>query len=356
MLSLLGPVTTPSLDRVLGAVSRSIFLTLKMAPRVVRRQLGTAYLFCRAADTIADTRLLPVAERLEHLQRFRAAFAEIAPAPGVLKGTCERIASRLAGSSAVAEEKELLGRLDACFALFLEFSAADQGLLRRLVTTLSRGMEMDLERFPPEESGEVRALEADEDLDLYCYHVAGCVGEFWTDLQLLHLPALAAWEPARMREKGVRFGKGLQLTNVLRDVDRDLSIGRCYLPRRRLEGLSSSAAALRSAPDRRAVKPLIRDLLYITLEHYRAGWEYTLAIPRRLPRLRLACAWPLLIGLRTLELLAAAEDPCAPGTVFKVRRPEVRALIGASALRVLSNRALGRLYRDLERPVETALS
>ena len=53
---MIGPVTSSSLDPVLKGVSRSIFLTLKVAPSPVRRQLGVGYLFCRAADTIADTR------------------------------------------------------------------------------------------------------------------------------------------------------------------------------------------------------------------------------------------------------------------------------------------------------------
>ena len=41
-------------------------------------------------------------------------------------------------------------------------------------------METDLARFPSGESGEVGALKDGGELDLYCYHVAGCVGEFAT--------------------------------------------------------------------------------------------------------------------------------------------------------------------------------
>ena len=358
-----GPVTTASLDRLLVAVSRSIFLTLKVAPRRVRRQLGTAYLFCRAADTIADTRLLPAAERLEHLSAFRAQFQRDEPKSEDL----ERIARRIGGPSPLPEERQLLERLGECFALHVAFAAPDRALICRLVTTLTRGMEMDLERFPAEGygeepagssaasggglNGEVVALRDDEELDRYCYHVAGCVGEFWTDLQLLHLPSLRHWNPEAMREKGVRFGKGLQMTNVLRDVDRDLTLGRCYLPLERLEALGRSAQEVRNAEERRFLRPLIDDLLHVTLEHYRAGWEYTLAIPRRLVSLRLACTWPLLIGLRTLALLAAAADPCAPGIVRKISRTEVRTLIRASVVRVISNRAMDRLYRGLEEAV-----
>jgi len=70
-----------------------------------------------------------------------------------------------------------------------------------------------------------------EALDRYIYLVAGCVGEFWTRITVAHTPALRGWDVAEMSACGVRFGKALQLTNVLRDCPRDLRIGRCYFPR-----------------------------------------------------------------------------------------------------------------------------
>src|SRR5207245_1465150 len=55
--------------------------------------------------------------------------------------------------------------------------------------------------------------------------------------------------------------------------------------------------------------PLYRRLIGLALEHYNVGWDYTLAIPRLEWRMRLACAWPLLIGLATLAKLAAHPNP-----------------------------------------------
>ena len=342
-----GPVTTGSLDPILRGVSRSIFLTLRVAPRAVRKQLGVAYLFCRAADTIADTRLLSRDSRLDHLQRFRAQFEAEAPR----KEELERIASEVGAPQAIPEEKALLLRLEECFAAHGGFDDHDRALVRKLVTTLTRGMEMDLLSFPPEESGEIKALEKEEDLDLYTYYVAGCVGEFWTELQVAHIPALSSWRVPRMRELGVRFGKGLQLTNILRDVDRDLSMGRCYFPRPRLEAACVSPEELKAGRGRERLKPVLDEYLELALDHYRAGWEYTLAIPRRVPRMRLACAWPLLIGLPTLALLARAPDPYAPGTFHRIPQKTVWWILWQSTLRVFSNRAMDRLYRRMEREV-----
>ena len=208
-------------------------------------------------------------------------------------------------------------------------------------------MVLDLTRFPPEESGELRALDTEDELDDYTYFVAGCVGEFWTDLHAAHLPALGSWDVDDFRRRGKRFGQGLQLTNILRDVRKDLEIGRCYFPQTALADVGLTTEDLRQHRQPRRVRELLERYLRLTLEHYRVGWSYTLAIPRRLPRLRLACAWPLLLGLRTLALLHASPDPYAPKSHHKISRSEVRGILRRSTLRVGSNRALNRLYREL---------
>jgi phytoene/squalene synthetase len=47
------------LRHVLKKVSRSFYLSLIILPGSVRQQVSLAYLFCRIADTIADTSLIP---------------------------------------------------------------------------------------------------------------------------------------------------------------------------------------------------------------------------------------------------------------------------------------------------------
>lgn len=62
-----------------------------------------------------------------------------------------------------------------------------------------------------------------QDLEAYCAAVAGTVGR-------CALPILGASD-ADSLERGERLGVALQLTNILRDVDRDRASGRSYLPR-----------------------------------------------------------------------------------------------------------------------------
>src|SRR5262245_39129827 len=284
---------TVLLQRVLPQVSRSFYLSLRVLPRSVRPAIGLAYLFCRAADTIADTAVLPRDLRHAYLERYRTAFTEDDPA------AMKDIHRHLSDHQSHPSVRELLVWLPDCFRLLAAQALEDRHRIRDLVLTLTQGMQMDLSVFPAESDGKVVALATREDLNRYTYFVAGCVGEFWTRTAVAHLPALRSWDVTGMAAKGVRFGKGLQLTNILRDLAQDLHIGRCYLPQVELATLSVQPEELLNPATLARVRPLVDELLDLTLSHYREGWSYTLAIPRREWRLRLACAWPLLIGVAT---------------------------------------------------------
>jgi farnesyl-diphosphate farnesyltransferase len=65
--------------------------------------------------------------------------------------------------------------------------------------------------------------------------------------------------------------------------------------------------------------------------HLRAGWRYTNTLPRGFVRLRLACAWPLLIGRDTLQLLRTGKV-LDPKNRLKVSRRKVRSIMRRSVL------------------------
>jgi farnesyl-diphosphate farnesyltransferase len=175
------------------------------------------------------------------------------------------------------------------------------------------------------------------------------VGEFWTDMHVAHRRSLARWDPEVMKQWGIRFGKGLQMTNILRDLARDLRLGRCYLP---LEDLTPRGIAPEHLLEPSAiakVRPILHELLGLTLDHYRVGWAYILAIPRREVRMRLACAWPLLIGFRTLDLVAKADNLLDPCVTVKASRASVYRILLSAGVLVLSNAGLRRYAHHLGR-------
>ena len=150
-----------------------------------------------------------------------------------------------------------------------------------------------------------------------------------------------------MSQKGIRFGKGLQLTNILRDIPRDLRNGRCYLPSDRLQKLGIKPEDLLHASTLPTLRPLLNEYLDRALAHLDVGWEYTMAIPRRLPRLRLACIWPIWIGLETLGKIRHHPELLNAGVTVKVPRDEIYKLMVRSTAMSLSDTALNRRYAKL---------
>ncbi len=329
------------LGAVLRGVSRSFYLSLGILPRGLREPIGLAYLLARAADTVADTRAVARRERLQLLQALRDACAGV---PVDLA----RVVSACAPSSTRAAERRLLERLPEALARLDRLPPADGTEVRAVLQTLTSGMIFDLERFPGEDAGHMAALQTRNELDEYTYLVAGCVGPFWTRLHVLHRRRLSGWDVAIRSAQAVRFGKALQLTNVLRDVPADLRQGRCYLPALELGALGLGPTDLLDATASARARPLLHDLRAAALEHYDMAWRYTLAIPRTEWRMRLACVWPLEIGLRTLARLAAHPNPLAVPTPIKISRRELRGLLARSLVSVWSDRVLAAGAARLE--------
>ncbi len=332
------------LGDLLRRVSRSFYLSLAILPRPLRAPIGLAYLLARAADTVADTRLIAREARLAHLATLRRAYAGEAVDVAAVARAC-------GPHQPHAGERLLLERLGAAVARVEALPTADRVEVRFVLATLTSGMVFDLVRFPGEDAAGLAALDTLEELDRYTFLVAGCVGPFWTALHVAHRPRLSRWNVAERREESIRFGKALQLTNVLRDVVSDLRGGRCYLPAEELDRLGLVPKDLLDPAAAARALPLYRRILGVALEHYDAAWRYTLAIPRLEWRMRLACAWPLLIGLATAARLAAHPNPLAATSPVKITRGAVRMLLVRSALSVWSNRALAAHAARLRRRI-----
>jgi farnesyl-diphosphate farnesyltransferase len=341
--------THESLNALLKATSRSFYLTLRVLPAAVRPQIGLAYLLARTTDTVADTEILPVAQRLEALQKLRERILGQSSAPLNF--------GALAQSQGEPAEKLLLERVEDALSELKEFSAADQKLIRDVLTTITSGQELDLKRFATARgdarpTGEIIALQTAAELDDYTYRVAGCVGEFWTKMCRAHLFPDARLDESQFITDGIRFGKGLQLVNILRDLPADLKNGRCYLPVEKLEPLHLLPETLFSPVNEKKFLSLFHEHLDKAESHLAAGWDYTNTIPFGQFRVRLACAWPILIGIRTIGKLRAA-DVAGLRQRVKVSRGEVKGIIFKSLVASPVPPLWRRLYSPAGKAVDS---
>ena len=342
------------LTDLLKSVSRAFYLSMRVLPGGMREPVSIAYLLARAADTIADAASLSVERRLAHLRLFRAVITEEHDADAAAK-----FAAALTNLQPTRGERELLDALPEVFALLNDLDDEDAEKARTVVLTLTSGMLYDLTTFHQEDSGRLTALQTPDELDEYCYLVAGCVGEFWTDISIAHTSSLLHWNADDMRSLGVRFGIALQMTNILRDVPKDLRIARCYLPQTELARIGLRPEVLLDANNAARARPLLAWGIRRTLDRFADAQRYILAIPRRNLRLRLAALWPVLIGLATLADLARSDDWLNPDARIKIPRRAVYGIIALSLLcgrsNVLSRLLIGRIRRRVEQSIQPYL-
>ena len=147
-----------------------------------RRDITTFYAFCRVIDDIADTEELDVTEKARRLQQWR----------GWLRASA-------------ADEPSLARELREVMTKY--------SLSPEMLEEIIAGVEMDLV---------ISRYETFEDLRVYCYRVASAVG-------LVSIEIFGYKNPA-CREYAIELGLALQTTNILRDVGKDLAVGRIYLP------------------------------------------------------------------------------------------------------------------------------
>lgn len=314
------------LTDLLREVSRSFYLTLRVLPKSIRPQIGLAYLLARTTDTIADTEIVPVGQRLKLLQELRERIL------GTNSAALDFGA--LAQQQGSPAERVLLEKCEASLALLPAQSPIDQKLIREVLEIITSGQELDLQRFGAAgrdagPSNKITALPTDAELDDYTYRVAGCVGRFWTKTCLAHQFSPREITSAAFEELGVRFGKGLQLVNILRDIPADLAKGRCYLPAEKLAAGGLAPADLLRPENEAKFRPIYNQYLDLAEAHLAAGWDYTNRIPFGQMRVRLACAWPILIGLKTIGRLRAG-NVLDPRNRIKISRAEVWQIIRRS--------------------------
>ena len=208
-------------------------------------------------------------------------------------------------------------------------------------------MEMDLQQFPTESGEAPRALAEAGDLDRYTYYVAGVVGEFWTKIHAAHLPALQQLDLSQMCDLGIRFGKGLQMTNVLKDIASDLQIGRCYVPKSLLQTCNLEAGDLMQPGAQDRLRPVLSRLVRETLDHLDDACDYVLHLPWQPVRLRLSCMWPLLFAVQTLDVIHQADNLLDPQARVKISRAAVYRTMAQSFGYLLSRRRFERYYNQL---------
>ena len=284
------------IDILLEKTSRSFYPTLKYLPKKIRGQIGLLYLLARVADTIADSKAGETNLLIEALTQYNeAAQGRSSQLPDL---------TELAEIQSNPDEATLLRNVKKVVDALEFYTKEDQIRILECLDVIVGGQILDLQRFGiAKEGGTISSLESEEQLDDYTYRVAGCVGVFWTKMSLAHIITLPEQKQELFYENGVRFGKALQMINILRDIPEDLRFGRCYIPGPSLKEHDLEPKDLLESSNIDKFRPLYDSYLELTSEHLDAAVDYIRMIPDRQFRLKAASMLPVLIGQRTVTLL-----------------------------------------------------
>lgn len=316
---------------MLQGVSRTFALTIPQLPQPLCRVVCNAYLLCRIVDTIEDEPALSAPEKRYFCRRFvDTVYGKFA---------AEQFAADLAphlSTQTAPAEHDLVRNAPHVIRITSDFPQAERKALQRCIRIMARGMgEFQLR-------GGTNGLENLDELNRYCYYVAGVVGEMLTELFCLYSPQTARNKDSLMA-LAVPFGQGLQMTNILKDLWEDYRRGACWLPRKTFAKVGFDLKDLAAGPTRQTFARGLQQLVGVAREHLRNALAYVLLIPREDTGIRNFCLWAIGFALLTLRKICKNLN-FTDGEQVKISRLSVIATILASRLSAQNDLLLRVLF------------
>jgi farnesyl-diphosphate farnesyltransferase len=312
---------------MLQGVSRTFALTIPQLPEALCRVVSNAYLLCRIVDTIEDEPVLSGPQKNYFCQQF---LRTLDGARNVEPFSRQLSASL--SSQTLPAEHELIRNVPRVIRITRGFSEAQREALQRCVHTMAKGMTQFQLR------SEKQGLQSLQELDQYCYFVAGVVGQMLTRLFCLHSPAIAKNHDALMG-LAISFGQGLQMTNILKDVWEDYRLGACWLPREIFAEEGFDLSDLATARNRQGFERGIRRLIGICHGHLKNAVSYSLLIPKQETGIRYFCLWAIGLALLTLRKINNRSH-YTDGSQVKISKLSVKGTILATRLTVKNDALL----------------
>lgn len=303
--------------RHLERVSRSFAFCIAKLETPLRHQVGLSYLICRILDSIEDSAWVDrgaLEAQYSQRQAFEGfiSFLKTQPNDAAILEWSERL---LRDAVMPEGEQVLVREAHMVFGLYWQERPRVREVMSGPIESMARGM-LEFHGKPEFRGLKLSSL---QEVNRYCFFVAGVVGEILTGLVRL-IGEDRGMKVASSLVEGFRFGLFLQKVNLLKDRETDLKEGRDLVP--------SRLAVFRSA-----------------FEDARQAFSYLTSVPVALEGYRLFCGWSLFLGLASLPHIAGRK---------KIGRLETVALLAAVERRVRSNVELEVLFLKYLRKAETA--
>jgi farnesyl-diphosphate farnesyltransferase len=322
---------------MLPRVSRTFAICIRLLPPELEHSVLVAYLLCRIADTIEDTIRLRPGDKKRLLAHFSTCLDEMGPDAEPLQE---------AFAESIDDDERLAREADVVLREFQQLPERHQSAVRPWVKEMCTGMAAFAEESEGEQDTTSTSIATVQDLERYCYYVAGTVGHLLTEL-FGQQTSVTKQRYARMKSLATSFGLGLQLTNIIKDVADDRRRGRNFVPRQLCLSAGITPEQVQGHGTFRESRQVMDQLIDKAKEHLCDALEYSTALPRRSFRVRAFCLTSFYFAVRTLRL--AEHDPrlLDPNHKLKITRGEVYRTIAATKLIAPVDSLVRRYFRRL---------
>ncbi len=306
-------------DYLLQGVSRTFALTIPQLPNELCQTVSNGYLLCRIIDTIEDDPALTAAQK----RHFADQFVQVVSGSNNVQNFASQLAPLLSNATIPAEH-ELISLTPQVIRITHSFNAVQREALSTCVATMAEGM------IYYQEIDTSKGLETLEEMEKYCYYVAGVVGEMLCKLFCAYSPEINNHYD-KLIKLAVAFGQGLQMTNILKDIWDDHERGACWLPQDVFTRHGFDLANLKPGVQDPGFEQGLEELTAIGFNCLQQALEYTLLIPRKELGIRNFCFWA--IGMAELTLRKIHQNKqFSKSNQVKITRRSVKMTIAKVAV------------------------
>lgn len=284
--------------RILSDTSRSFYVGIQALKPETQDTVCLGYLFCRLLDIVEDATSVDSTIRKDLLIGLRS-FLETLP---------QHSDSRIAAIDLFEERKlqtvdlfesyfqsnsheaELYAKSKRLLEEISTLSLINRKIFNTTLNDMARGMIQSVD------ASKGKPFKAD-DLDQYCYFVAGTVGlfltqVFWDSECFSHKAPLSTLE-----EEGIAFGKALQLVNISKDFHKDWKENRYYWPHLSEEDLQST-----TPPQASTLNKSFEAILALFDSYATKADEYISHLTDSRPDVKFFCEFPLEMAKANMAL------------------------------------------------------
>lgn len=314
---------------ILPQVSRTFALNITHLEGDIYKAVLLGYLLFRIADTFEDNTFQNEADKISDLCLYSSIF----------KGN-KSLAERLELYQPLkfrweeeSPDKNLIENGDKVINYYFEIQDIYRKIIDLHIARTSQGM-LKFQKRKLESKLAVFQLKNIDDLKDYCYQVAGIVGEMLT--QIFYQRKAISSIKIKLEKHQTAFGLALQLTNIIKDFQKDLKRGWCYIPVSITQKYSISINDMFNLSIARK-KEIVDELKPFILNIYNSSLEYIKAIPKNEKEIRMFCIIPFVLAYNTFFHIVRMKGK-------KLSRGQVAAILNRCDSYAASNQMLEKDY------------